>query len=386
MNNDLAPELAGWRAEVVEFLDRACPTPCLFDHEFTQAEEHWEAALRFSRLVARQGWVGLAWPAEYGGLGRSRLEHLVMMEEFFYRNAPYVNFIGWGLAAGTILMAGTEEQKKSLLPDIASMNTIWAEGLSEPDAGSDLAALATGAERAQDGWRLTGQKTYMTWGHLADVAYVAARTSSGSRRQDGISIFCVDLKSDGVSMVPLYNIAGGRQNHVFFDGVHVSDDMLIGVEGQGWSYIMNAFYRSGGSYPTYAHWFHIADELGKWCQRSRCSDLTWDSLSELRMLVDKQRLLAYEAVLRQSASLEPVLAGALMPVSFKEAQPRIAQLATTILGELSLFTDEDSDAPLGGIVEFLYRRSFANHAGGTPQVKRMVLATRGLGLPRSAAR
>jgi 3-oxocholest-4-en-26-oyl-CoA dehydrogenase alpha subunit len=361
----------------------------MFDHEFTQSDEHWALALEFSRAVAAKNWIALSWPVQFHGGGRSRLEHMVMMEEFFYREAPLVNFIGWALAAGTLLLAGTDAQRERFLPPIARSEVLWAEGLTEPDAGSDLASLSTRAVRSGDDWILNGRKTYMTWGHLCDVAYVAARTSDHERKQAGISIFCVDLRSPGITLTPLINIAGGRQNLVYFDDVVVSGDNLLGAEGAGWSYIMNAFYASGGTNAAHARFERLYDEMLSYCLSSRQpgrgllidDPSVRDRLAELALISRTQRLLAYEATREQDARRSPPWPG-LLAVSHKEALPRFAQICTEILGPSSQLTEDDPAAPLHGLIEAAYRRSFANHAGGTPQVKRMVLATRGLGLPR----
>ncbi len=388
-SSDLAPELADWRQEVVAFLDQALPAGEMFDHEFTLSDEHWATALAFSRLVAERNWIALSWPVKFGGQGRSRLAHLVMMEEFFYREAPLVNFIGWGLAAGTLLLAGTDAQRERFLPPIARSELLWGEGLTEPDAGSDLAALSTRAVRRGRDWVLNGTKTYMTWGHLCDVGYVAARTSDEDRKHAGISVFCVDLKAEGVTLTPLINLGGGRQNLVYLDDVVVSEDNLLGQEGAGWSYIMNAFYASGGSHAAHARFERVYDEILAYCTSTRGrgrrllidDPVVREQLAELAVISEVQRLLAYEAVREQDAGRAPAWPG-LLAVSHKEAMPKFAQICTRILGPAAQLTQDDPAAPLHGLIEAHYRRSFANHAGGTPQVKRMVLATRGLGLPR----
>jgi 3-oxocholest-4-en-26-oyl-CoA dehydrogenase alpha subunit len=385
---DLAPELAAWREEVRGFLDDHLPATHLFDHEFTMSEADWAFALDFSKKVAQKGWIALTWPEADGGMGRSRLEHLVMMEEFFYREAPLVNFIGWGLAAGTLLIGGDREQRRRLLPPIARSEVLWAEGLSEPDAGSDLAALTTRAERDGADWILNGCKTYMTWGHVAHVAYVAARTSPGERRHEGISAFRVDLQAPGVTLTPLLNLGGGRQNVVYFDDVRLSTDDLLGQEGQAWNYVMSAFYASGGTHSTHSRFNRLYDEIVSFCRttdhgRALIADpVVQAKVVELGVIAHTQRLLAYEMVRRQDLGRPPTYSGALVPVSSKEAMPRFAQLCMEVVGPLAQLTEADEGAPLRGMIETNYRRSFANHAGGTPQVKRMVLATRGLGLPR----
>jgi alkylation response protein AidB-like acyl-CoA dehydrogenase len=312
-----------------------------------------------------------------------------MAEEFGYHDAPLINHIGWGLAAGALFSGGTDEQRHRFLPSIASMETFWVEGLSEPDAGSDLASLTTRAVRDGDSWVINGQKTYTTWGTHGDVMFLAARTDPESRRHQGLSIFCVDLSARGVTFAPMENIGGGRQNHTFLDDVHVGADMLIGGQGHGWELVMNAFYGAGGSQAPYAAHQRRLAELVEYCKTTSAGDRTLidqslicDKLGELALLVEAERVLTYVAVGAAETNERPPFAGALNEVVSKEAEPKFAEVYNEILGSLGQLSTGAPWAPIGGMPEAWYRWSFANHAGGTPQVKRMVLATRGLGLPR----
>ncbi len=246
MDYTFTAEEHAFRKEVQAFLDAELPDEMAFNHEFNEDPELWKFAFDFTRKLGEKGWIGMTWPVEYGGSGRSSVDRLIFAEEIERREAPMVNSIGWGLAAGALLVGGTEEQKKRFLPGIARFDRFWAEGLTEPDSGSDLASLSTRAERDGDDWIITGQKTYTTWGHHADVMFLAARTNPDVPRHQGISVFCLDLKAPGISLSPLYNLGGGRQNHTYIDHVRVPGDQLIGEEGKGWSYIMNAFYAGGG--------------------------------------------------------------------------------------------------------------------------------------------
>jgi alkylation response protein AidB-like acyl-CoA dehydrogenase len=389
MNFDFTAEENAWRKEVQAFLDAELPPDKAFDHDFSEDEELWEFAFDFTRKVARKGWIGLTWPVEYGGLGRPLTERLIMAEEFNYRDAPLVNVIGYGLAAGTLLVGGTEDQKKRFLPEIARFERFWAEGLTEPDSGSDLASLSTRAVREGSDWIVNGQKTYTTWGHHADVMFLAARTEPDAPRHEGIGIFCVDLKAPGVTLSPLPNLGGGRQNHTFFDDVRVPGDMLIGEPGKGWGYIMNAFYASGGAAAHHAKLQRMLEQTVRYCETTirhgvaLVNDpLVRSHLAEMALMVETERLLAYESLSNALSGRPPQFAGALGVVVMKENQPRFAQLCHQIAGPPGQLKTESRWAPVGADFEAWYRQSYANHAGGAPQVKRMVLATRGLGLPR----
>src|ERR1700758_207262 len=142
---DLRLGYEDWRAEVREFLCAELPPGKEFYLDYDEDDERWNFAVEFSKKVADRGWIGLTWPRQYGGLERSLIEQYILTEEFHLAEAPLINLIGWSLAAGILLYGGTEAQKSAMLPDIAAMRTIWAEGLTEPGAGSDLAGLTTTA-------------------------------------------------------------------------------------------------------------------------------------------------------------------------------------------------------------------------------------------------
>lgn len=388
MDFEFTPEEEAWREEVRAFLDAELPPEQAFDVEFDEDEDRWRFAFEFSRKVAAKGWIGLTWPVEYGGLGRSVTDRLILEEELIYREAPLVNAVGWSLVAGALLHGGTHEQKAEHLPPMARGETFWCEGFSEPDSGSDLASLTTTAVRDGDHWVIDGQKTYTTWGHFGDLILLAARTD-GRGRHRGITLFGVDMSLPGISMSPLWNIAGGRQNHTYFDGVRVPDRARIGAEGAGWDLIMNAFYAGRRVHVQHAHFQQMLDKVVGYCRATERAGrpliedpFVRDKLAELARIVETQRLLTYEALSDVVHERPPKFAGALPSVVHKEAQPRVAQLISQIVGPLGQLSSASGRAPLGGQPDAWYRASYANHAGGTPQVKRMVLATRGLGLPR----
>ena len=377
-------EHEAWRAEVREFLDRELRPEDAFNPEFDDAPDQWEIAVEFSRKVAAKGWIGLTWPEEYGGKGLPPITNQILLEELYAADAPMINSVGIFLAAGTILAGGTEEQKKRLLPDIANMRTLWAEGLTEPEAGSDLGSLRTKAVREGDEWIITGQKAFTSWGPMSDVLYVAARTA-GDGARDAISIFVVDLRSPGVTVHPMRNYGGGVQSSTYLDHVRVPKSSLIGEEGKGWQYIMRAFYASGTVEPIYAMQEARLRELIAHCRKlpGKLDDPhVRADLAELAGIIQAQRLLAYEIIGDNANGRQTPWGGGVQQIAAKEFEPLFAQIYDRVLGPASQLRTGSSYAPLNGKPEAWYRQSFANHAGGTSQLKRMVLATRGLGLPR----
>jgi len=378
-------EHEAWRAEVREFLRAELPPEKAFNPEFDDEPEQWAIAVEFSKKVAAKGWIGLTWPEEYGGKALSPVYNQILLVELYAAHATMIHSVGIFLAAGTILVGGTEEQKQRLLPDIANMRTLWAEGLTEPGAGSDLGSLKTKAVRDGDDWIITGEKAYTSWGPMSDVLYVAARTASGSDNSGAISIFVVDLRSPGVILHPMRNFGGGVQSTTHLDQVRVPASSLIGEEGKGWQYIMRAFYASGTVEPIYAMQESRLRELVALCKSipgGLADPHVQADLAELAQLIQTQRLLAYEIIGDNANGRPTPWGGGVQQVAAKEYEPLFAQIYDRVLGPRSQLRPGSRHALLGGKPEAWYRQSFANHAGGTSQLKRMVLATRGLGLPR----
>lgn len=206
----------------------------------------------FSREVGRRGWIGMTWPRAYGGGERSGLERLVVLEEMLAAGAPVgAHWIGDRQSGPLILRLGTEAQRRRILPGIARGELVFCIGLSEPDAGSDLANLRTRAERVPGGWKLNGRKIWTTFAHKSDYMIALVRTSpapEGGPRQAGLSQFLVDLRLSGISIRPIRDLTGEESfNEVTFDEVRLAEEDLLGVEGQGWAQATSelAFERSG---------------------------------------------------------------------------------------------------------------------------------------------
>ncbi|WPB83297.1 acyl-CoA dehydrogenase family protein [Sediminicoccus rosea] len=218
----------------------------------------------FSRAVGARGWIGMTWPAAYGGHEKSGLERIVVLEEMLAAGAPVgAHWIGDRQSGPLILRLGTEEQRRRILPGIARGELAFCIGLSEPEAGSDLANLRTKAERVPNGWKLNGRKIWTTFAHKSDYMIALVRTSpapEGRSRHAGLSQFLVDLRLSGISIRPIRDLVGEESfNEVTFDDVMLREDDLLGEEGAGWAQATSelAFERSGpdrylSSYPALA--------------------------------------------------------------------------------------------------------------------------------------
>jgi len=394
---DDTPQLIAWRQEVRGFLDAELPGGMHFDFDFDEDPDRWALYRAFWRKVGERKWISLTWPTEYYGLGRSVQERYILQEEFCNHGVPAHPVIGLPVA-DAILRLGTPEQRRRHLKGIAEASVVWGEGYTEPGAGSDLASLTTRADRDGDYWVINGEKTLGTAAHWCEWMFVLARTDPNSKKHAGISAFAVPLNLPGISMAPLRNMADGQQNVTFFDNVRIPADGLIGDEGQAWNQV---WFSQGGEQldppgPAPDPWLYRLQRMVALIRRfvretRRGGRLLWDDpvvrlqLAELEMGVEILRMHTREnysnVVTGRMRSGSPILVAHLQQAWYKEQWPRMAQLAMEVVGPMSQLQGGPG-AVLHGKIEQAFRASFGNHAGGTSQLKRMVLATRGLGMPR----
>jgi 3-oxocholest-4-en-26-oyl-CoA dehydrogenase alpha subunit len=387
------PRMEALRAEVRAWLDAELPVEEEgFQWDFDESPERWEFYRAFWRKQGAKGWLEPGWPREYGGLELSRRACDVIAEELARRRAGGLAGIGQSVGPA-ILRLGTDEQMATFLPGMAAGEIMWGEGYTEPESGSDLASLRTRAEIDGDSWVITGTKTFCTAGHHCNWIIIAARTDPDpSKKHRGISYFVSPMDAPGIELRPMHNIAGGRQNLVVLDELRVPTNRMLGDLNQGWNQV---WFGLGGRPlpvfedddpgpethyeppPTGQAW--VLDRLVEHC-RSTVRDgrpvtedpLVRRQLAELAVGVEIQKVLGYEGACAYGAHLHQAVT--------KEFQPEFAQACMDIIGPLGQI--QGPAAPLGGVIDRIYRQSFGNHAGGTSQLKRMVVATRVLGLPR----
>ncbi len=192
---------------------------------------------RWARILGKKGWLGYAWPTQFGGPGWNAVQKHLFEEECALAGAPRIVPFGPVMVAPVIMTFGNAEQQKRFLPGIASGEVWWSQGYSEPGAGSDLASLKTRAERRGDKYIVNGQKTWTTLAQYGDWIFCLVRTGTEGKPQTGISFLLIDMKSPGVQVRPIYMLDGEPEvNEVFFDNVEVPAENLIGEENKGWTY------------------------------------------------------------------------------------------------------------------------------------------------------
>jgi alkylation response protein AidB-like acyl-CoA dehydrogenase len=335
----------------------------------------------WDRTMAEAGWAAISWPVEYGGRGASALEQLVFTEETIAAGAPTpVNVIGINNIAPAIMEYGTERQKRELLPRMVRADDIWCQGMSEPDAGSDLASLRTRAVRDGDYFVVTGQKIWTSNGHRADWCALFVRTDPDVPKHRGISCLVVDMRSPGIEARPLRTLTGDAEfAEVFFDDVRVPADALLGPLDGGWAVATSTLsHERAGAARLYAmirlRLRDLVEDLGD-AERRGLVDL--DDPLVLARLGELDTRLAFLAVLCQR-SIAATGGDASGPAS----------LAKTVWGELEQDVAVLGHELLGAhdpggrwSVARLSTRSLTI-AGGTTQVNKNVIAHRVLGLPR----
>ena len=250
MDIDFSPADVAFRAEVARFFATQYPRAVL--EKVTNGQTLGKADLQASeQALNAKGWLAPNWPVEHGGAGWSATQRFIFDEELERVGAPSVVPMGLLYVAPIIIAFGTQAQKARWLPDILSGKTFWAQGYSEPEAGSDLASLQMRAVRSDTGYVLNGVKIWTSQAHYADWIFCLVRTSEGPKKQDGITFLCVDMTAPGVTVRPIITIDGGHHlNEVHFDNVETAVDNRIGEEGKGWLY---ARYLLTHERTSYAH-------------------------------------------------------------------------------------------------------------------------------------
>jgi alkylation response protein AidB-like acyl-CoA dehydrogenase len=327
-------------------------------------------------LCYEAGYVGRSWPAEFGGGGRATVEQMIVDQELAAAGAPeFVNVVGLDVLGPSLLTFGNNEQRSHHIPGILSADEIWCQGFSEPDAGSDLASLRTRAVETDEHFVLSGQKTWVSWGHFARWCGVLARTDETVARHRGISMLIVDMQSPGVEVRPITQITGHAEFcEVFFDDVVVPKENLLGERGDGWKIAMHTVGHERG---TAALPRQV--KLRTWVDRAVGEAADRELLDDPATQHELARALIGVEVLRHHAYRtvgEFLSGGAVGPESsvvkllMAEAEQRVAATAFDLLGDDEFWEET-----------YLYSRA-ASVYGGTQQIQRSIIADRVLGLPK----
>jgi alkylation response protein AidB-like acyl-CoA dehydrogenase len=393
MDFRFSPEEEAFRDEVRDFIEKECPPDLRGPgvNLFQQAGDlfAWRAKL------AKKKWVAPAWPVEYGGAGMSIMEQFIYNLETARMRAPAPIFIG-GLGVAvigpTIIHYGSEEQKQEFIPRILSGEHMWCQGFSEPGSGSDLASLQTRAVRDGDDFVINGQKIWTTVAHISHYMLLLARTDPDAPKHKGLSYFIVPMKSPGVTVRPLFNMADTHEfNEVFFEDVRIPAKNLVGEEHRGWYMAATTLDIERSSIGSAVGQQQSVEDLIRFSQANRNNGVVRTArdpslryeLAERFIETEAALMLSYRVVTMQAKGMIPNYESSAVKLFSMELNQRIADTGVRLLGLYGQLERGSEMAPLKGRLEYQYLRSVANTIeGGTSEIQRNIMATRGLGLPR----
>jgi alkylation response protein AidB-like acyl-CoA dehydrogenase len=384
-------EEAAFRKEVRDFIN----TEVKSDEQMEDMERGMYRGA-FERLrglrgkLSKKGWIAPAWPKEYGGAGLSVMEQFIMNEEFAENRVPPVGGMGTSMVGPTLITHGNEEQKKEHLSRILSGEVQWCQGFSEPGSGSDLASLQTRAVKDGDDYVINGQKIWTSGAQFAHWMFMMARTDPDAPKHKGISYFLLDMKSPGVTVRPLTNLANQDMfNEVFFDNVRVPAKNIVGELNRGW-YVGTTTLDFERSSIGSAVGIRIQlDQLVKYAKEhqadgsSRTGYMTSikSELADRYVEANVAKMMSYRVVSMQAKGLIPNHEASMTKLFASELSQRISRTGVKVLGLYGQLYG--NDAPMRGRYESSYMTSLSSTiAGGTSEIQRNIIATRGLGLPR----
>lgn len=382
MNFHLNPEQAAFQQEVVDFIEHGLPPG--WDQEHSSFEEGLSIERDVMTRLASKHWLALPWPKEYGGLGASPMQQLIFNEQMAYHGVPGTVNMGVAWVGPVVMLYGREDQKQQYLSRIADGSDLWCTLYSEPGAGSDLAAMQTRAVRDGDDYIINGQKIWTSFGHYADWGWLAARTDPDVPKHKGISTFAIKMDTPGITIRPLVNMAGTHEfNEIFFEDVRVPATNLVGEENRGWYNVAVGLDFERSSIGATSNSRRIVDDLVRYLkeQKPRIDSAVKHRLVDEAIGVSLLRNMAYYIASEQERTgIAPTREAQMAKLFGAELQQRIAATA------LQIFGMEGQASPAGSKAapyQYTLLRSVANTIeGGTSEIQRSVIATRGLGLPR----
>jgi alkylation response protein AidB-like acyl-CoA dehydrogenase len=377
-----SPAEQAFREELRTWLAAHLPAPFEGD---AHAAEYLEYVKAWQRTLAEGGWLGLTWPKEYGGRGLSPIEQAIFLEELALCEAlQFPGALGIALVGPTIAMIGTEEQKERYLAKMLLGEEIWAQGFSEPNAGSDLGSLSTRAVRDGDEFIVNGQKTWTSYAHFADFIFLLVRTDPDVHKYKGITCLLVDLKSEGVSVRPLRMMSGDSVfNEVFFSDVRVPVNNVLGEINEGWGVAVTALMHEranlGGGFHVVLTRF-LETIVGAARERGVADDpLVRQKIAQAHLDLEVYRMTAARAMSKVGKGQMPGPEGSILKMFWSNSNQKMVQWAEEILGPYGQLTE--------GVFEpfsYAYLRSRGNSIeAGTSEVLKNTVAYRVLGLPKS---
>lgn len=362
-------------------------------HPFETYQEEVAFLTQWQRTLSEGGWCGLTWPREYGGMGAGIVEQAIYNEEMARAQAPeLINKVGVNNVGPTLMMHGTEEQRRRFLSKILSAEEIWSQLFSEPGAGSDLAGLRTRADADGDGFRLTGQKVWTSYADFSQFAICLARTDQDAPKHKGITYFLVDMSSPGIEIRPLKQMTGDAEfNEVFLDSVYVPREYVIGGVNKGWQVAMDTLAHERGTNYLFKEQVNNKIAVGRLVDelRRRAAAGTPVHPSMRQQVIDTyikveiMRLHNLDTMTRLARGKEAGAETSLKKEFWNRMAQQLHETGLALQGPYGQLVGGEPRAVDHGRWQrsFLYSRSWTI-SGGTSEVQLNIIASRLLGLPR----
>lgn len=375
-----------FRAEVTAFLDREVTPEIVAELETGLGPG--SATRELYKKMGTKGWLTVTWPRQYGGMEGTNVQRLIVGEELGHHRA-YYSLVGATMAGPTILLFGSEELKQEFLPRISAGESEFALGYTEPEAGSDLAALDIRAVDDGDDFIINGQKIFNTATHYSQYHWLGARTDPEAPKHRGVSLIVVDLKSPGITISPLWALTGRRTNVVYYQDVRVPKRNLVGERGRGFYHIATAL--------DFERMFPMGDLMADLDDLVAClkeakrdgvpvaqDPLVRQRLGEMAVQIEALRLLSYHIAWLLDRGTIPNYQSSMLKLFLSETRQRFANLGVQILGPLGQLRKGGKWTQVEGRFAHGYLEGYISTiVGGTSEVQRNIIATRGLGLPRT---
>jgi alkylation response protein AidB-like acyl-CoA dehydrogenase len=392
LNLSDSPGEAAFRLEVRAWLaENRATAPHLDPVPDGEQVTRWR---RWSRRLYEAGYVGLSWPLEQGGRGLPLAYQAIWLEESARAEIPdHIGVIGLDMAGPTILHWGSAAQKARFVPPLMRGDEIWCQGFSEPDSGSDLAAIRTSAVLDDDAWVVNGQKVWSSFAHIADWCILLVRTDRHARKHAGLSYLLVDMHAPGITVVPLPQLTGDPEfNEIFFEDVRVPRDSILGGAGDGWQVAMTTLSHERGTHgialaarleaDMQAALYLLSDELDGG-PRPIADPIVADELARLWVELQALKITNLRSLATLARTRQPGPESTISKLHWSEINQRLAELVTRALGPAGL--EHWSSGPADRARwSFARLRSRGNTIeAGTSEILRNIIAERVLGLPRS---
>jgi len=385
---DYTPEQRALRAQLRAYFAELM-TPALQEESETSegGGPHYRKALH---KMGKDGWLGIGWPKEYGGQGRSIIEQFIFSDEVQRAGYP-LPFLTINSVGPTIMRYGSDAQKAEFLPRILRGDVHFAIGYSEPSAGTDLAALRTRAVRDGDSYVINGSKVFTSLAEFSDYIWLAVRTDPDAKKHRGISIFMVDTKSPGFKCTPIWTMSGVRTNATYYEDVRVPASMRVGGENEGWGLIVNQLNHERISLVATGPAERLFEETCRWTQTTRDGsgrrviDHEWVrlKLARVRAKLAALRLLNWRQAWSMTMDTLNFAEASTVKVYGTEFAVEAYRDLLEVLGHRGFLKRGSPEAVIRGRLEKMHRAALIlTFGGGTNEIQRDIIAMAGLGMPR----